>query len=356
MKPSEFKMKSGINFSTLARNASKFYNTKIIGIDNASLEVSPIKTSKNSFSKKTPSPKWMKPNEKVDKKSKDGKLGAGSSSGKPQILDKCYKQGSAKTEDTNITLSNIDSKIDQALKLQTFKSHEQREYSKMESISLFSRNHLDNNMASDESKPFSADVDTINQEWMNQSHESPLKKEYQSVVNIFAFKNETFDNGGGLNRSSPIKEPLKVLSNKNINMNDSITLSIENKQDIISIHDDYQMIVPEPFNLNLTESRSKFDRMRDFKSGPVNENIVANINLKTSLQSQHESKTNSRTSSIEKSHASIEGLPLMLSSAKKCNKLKFTESRDQLSDKVSKFYFQKQTGFALENEGFNLGK
>ena len=149
MKPSEFKMKSSINFSTLARNASKFYNTKIIGIDNASLEVSPIKTSKNSFSKKTPSPKWMKPNKKVDKKSKDGKLGAGDSSEEPQILDKGYKQGSAKTEDTNITLSKIDSQIDQAIKLQTLKSNEKRKSYKMESISLFSRNHLDNNMASD---------------------------------------------------------------------------------------------------------------------------------------------------------------------------------------------------------------
>lgn len=31
-----------------------------------------------------------------------------------------------------------------------------------------------------------------------------------------------------------------------------------------------------------------------------------------------------------------------------------TESRDELSDRVSKFYFQKQTRFANERESFDL--
>ena len=38
------KIANGINFSSLARNAGKFYGTKIIGIENPSPEVSPIKS------------------------------------------------------------------------------------------------------------------------------------------------------------------------------------------------------------------------------------------------------------------------------------------------------------------------
>lgn len=37
------KGKPGINFSMLARNASKFYGTKVIGIENTSPEVSPAR-------------------------------------------------------------------------------------------------------------------------------------------------------------------------------------------------------------------------------------------------------------------------------------------------------------------------
>lgn len=354
MKPSEFKMTSGINFSTLARNASKFYNTRVIGIDNVSPEVSPIKTSMNSFSKKTPSPKWMQTSEKGYKKSNYESSRTGLQPKKGS--EKVNRLESVKTEDTHITLSNIDSQIEQALKLQSLKNQEQRDFSNTDSISLFSRNHLDNHMESNESRPFSADICTINQDFGNRSRESPLKKEYQSIENIFAFKNETFDNKEELNRSSPIKEPQRVFSSRSLDYDDEITYNCENNQDLISVHDQYQMMKPEIFNLDMVESRSKFDRMRDFSAKSPNEHIVVNTNVRTSLHSQLDSKTNSRCSSIQKLQKSMEDLPLMLSSSKKNSEIKFTESRDQLSDRVSKFYFQKQTGFASENEAFDLGK
>lgn len=347
-------MKSGINFSTLARNASKFYNTKVIGIDNVSPEVSPIKTSKTSFSKKTPSPKWMQPSEKGNKKS--NYESSGTNLRKKQACEKGDRLASVKTEDTHMTLSNIDSQIEQALRLQGLKNQEQKDFSKTDSISLFSRNHLNNNMESNESKPFSVDTCTINQDFMNRSRESPLKKECQSIENIFAFKNETFDNKDELNRSSPIKEPQRVFSSRSLDYDDEITYNCDNNKDLISVHDQYQLMKPEVFNLDLVESRSKFDKMRNFSERPINEHIVVNTNVRTSLHSQLDSGTNSRSNSIQKLRKSMEDLPLMLSSSKKNSEIKFTESRDQLSDRVSKFYFQKQTGFASENEAFDLGK
>lgn len=44
----------------------------------------------------------------------------------------------------------------------------------------------------------------------------------------------------------------------------------------------------------------------------------------------------------------------MLSPNKSGSKLKTTETRNQLSDRISKFYFQKQTTFANGNEAFDL--
>lgn len=43
------KLNWGINFSTLARNAGKYYNTKIIGIESSSPQISPIKSKTFSF-------------------------------------------------------------------------------------------------------------------------------------------------------------------------------------------------------------------------------------------------------------------------------------------------------------------
>lgn len=51
---------------------------------------------------------------------------------------------------------------------------------------------------------------------------------------------------------------------------------------------------------------------------------------------------------------SLEKVPLVLSSNKKSSNISRTQSREELSERVSKFYFQKQTSFANENEAFDL--
>ena len=77
-KGSTSKISLGINFSTLARNAGKYFNTKVIGIDGSSPDVSPIKSntsvrfgsteSKNRSSVER-SAKFNKPNTKNKNKS-----------------------------------------------------------------------------------------------------------------------------------------------------------------------------------------------------------------------------------------------------------------------------------------------
>lgn len=70
----------------------------------------------------------------------------------------------------------------------------------------------------------------------------------------------------------------------------------------------------------------------------------------------NEENTGSRSSSIERmTQRSLENIPSLLNESKNTCEVKHSEKREQLSDMVSKFYFQKQTDFANQHEAYDLG-
>lgn len=102
------------------------------------------------------------------------------------------------------------------------------------------------------------------------------------------------------------------------------------------------------FGLHLRTSREQFDRLRDYSKSPNNDDQCSPVMVKiASSPSKFEMtqslvRHGSRDSSVSKSKDSK--ISVLLSSNKKID-CKTVESRDQLSDKVSKFYFQQKTGF-----------
>jgi hypothetical protein len=120
---------SGFNFSALARNASKFYNTKIIGIDNISPQVSPIRGMVYfDILDGSKSPKWVKSSESKPKNSRHKRKSSQKMMKKqkelngdiPKIIDRdpseklakesltenLNKKTSASTQETNISMTN----------------------------------------------------------------------------------------------------------------------------------------------------------------------------------------------------------------------------------------------------------
>jgi len=151
----------GFNFSILARNASKFYNTKIIGIDNISPQISPLKGmqislildiqktggvrgSISKLKRSTSRGSSVSPNKTV-KKSKDGTgwlaLSSVDNDKKSNVTDKLPKQVSADTQDTNVDRHDIDSKINKAL---GYLKHSKKSVNSLESMTLASKNNSDN--------------------------------------------------------------------------------------------------------------------------------------------------------------------------------------------------------------------
>ena len=106
--------------------------------------------------------------------------------------------------------------------------------------------------------------------------------------------------------------------------------------------------------------------MTDFSRPHKNTEIIQNVEVKSYLQFQLEGKNdiavgesqkeieNSKSPSASKSvRRSLDNFPLT-SSTGKSHPAKFVESRDEISDRVSKYYFQQQTNFARNSEVFEL--
>ena len=196
----------GINFSTLARNASKYYNTKIIGMENVSPEVSPIKSKLriplNNLLAFKKSPKWLRSSDsKPDftptlrsSKSEFPTLREIQNEEKESIpktekLTAQTRQISAETQDTNITWSNIESHLEKISRPPSTKNEQwEKSMNNVEPLSPFSRNMSEYQAQSYFSRPFSADVGTIpeceescNLNLGEDSYENPLNEDLNHI-------------------------------------------------------------------------------------------------------------------------------------------------------------------------------
>ena len=405
----KIKVTSGINFSMLARNAGKFYGTKIIGIENTSIEVSPIKSMSfnifhymdqmlqqfNIFIDCNKSPKWLSPteiksNNSIEKSDseyvckKENKRHIKSISSKYEKYCTKNNWNNNATENTKISISKEEIQNESNLKFLKCQLEKQivENLECFDEMTFISRNENEiPNKTSNKSHPFSANVQTIslyNTQYENTDYfgsgPNSNENEWNSDDNelaVFGFKNEDLQIKK-LNKSSPNKNYLSDIDTGSEEIKqDRVIQENKGKSELISIYDNFHVLNNQPFDIDLEKSKEKFNRLRDFSSKSKEKSfspVIIKMNVKSSLSNQLESSLTretktlksienfgSRSSSIDKGCLkSLENLPLLLSSNKKSSKIKTTESRYNLSDRISKFYFQKQTSFANENEAFDL--
>lgn len=304
---------------------------------------------------------------------------------KPTKLEKYCAKNKEKSAHSEMTMTSVqmaESREDKAsfhkcMSLKT-QGHD-RELEEM----TFTRNNDDvHQLNSDLSHPFSADVQSILP--LNSSHENKLDGQTGEIdqendsmdkaLAVFTFKNETFDMKW-LNKSSPIKEIkncFKSEDNDFKDLSEDVKINLKRaKSELIFVDDEHQILNNDIFEVDLREDRKRFDKLRDFSSNAKEHSpspVTIKWNLMTSLSHQlgshHHSQSKvlrpmenleSRSNSVDKEmKKSLEKVPLVLSSNKKSSNISRTQSREELSERVSKFYFQKQTSFANENEAFDL--
>ena len=161
---------------------------------------------------------------------------------------------------------------------------------------------------------------------------------------------------GELNRSSPIKhQKLEnlfwddhnhdyIYEEKDINRSNEIN-SLKDIKDLEEIKQEEakEVLHNDSFHLDLKESKQKFDRLwnfskcsnEDYQCSPI---VINPLSNKSNDSPPVETQANK---------------DLILSSNQKVS-CKMTESRDQISDRVSKFYHQQKTEFSNEKEAFDL--
>lgn len=370
-------------------------------MENVSPEVSPIKSKLriplNNLLAFKKSPKWLRSSDsKPDftptlrsSKSEFPTLREIQNEEKESIpktekLTAQTRQISAETQDTNITWSNIESHLEKISRPPSTKNEQwEKSMNNVEPLSPFSRNMSEYQAQSYFSRPFSADVGTIpeceescNLNLGEDSYENPLNEDLNHIGWPNAgFTFEDLRQPGSSEIQLNDKNQENCDENYLTDLNEEIEKHFhESKDELITVQDESPVLNNQPFNLDLVESRRNFDRLRDFSPSSRRDRespspVTIKTNVRSSLHNQLEFQskekwlnketengdTNSRRASVEKQPTkSLEDFPFILSSSKKNSNIKQTESRDELSDRVSKFYFQKQTGFANQNEAFEL--
>lgn len=289
------------------------------------------------------------------------------------------RQVSSDTQNTWVSLSNLDSKISQALKLRQTISAD------VDQISTRSLSWMTMSVKAPSvvSRPFSTDILPI-PEWEGNrntrletiSYEQRIEDDTNSQHTpevSFALKNDVFNTCEDLNKSSPIKAPKGWFGEYDDyleELNKEIERDFNNSTDeLISVQDEFQLLHSQTYGLDLTESRKKFDRLTSFKKNTTDKApspILKKSNESSALKSQisekisskkdkeHVTKAKSSSNSKERAaYNSVEDI-ISLFSTQKSPDIKHTETREQLSDRVSKFYFQQQTGFANQNDAYSL--
>ena len=158
------------------------------------------------------------------------------------------------------------------------------------------------NQTSNRSNPFSVNIQSIslhntqneNTEFFGSGPNSHFNEgnSINHELESFPFKNETFDIQN-INKSSPNKNYLSDIDAKSEEVKEGQAVcSIKSKSELISVHDDYQVLNSQPFCLDLEESRKRFDRLRDFSSKSKDKSlspVTIKMNIKSSLCNQLES-------------------------------------------------------------------
>lgn len=364
-------LRAGVNFSELARNSSRYVQRQARDNGSQKSSISPQKSRdrKSSSKRASKSPNWMKPSPVEDTSISD--IGAKksfsdfSANGDKDFHEKGTKNviSETKTEDTNISASKVDAQIERALRLHNQRIKDQKDQLKVDSISLFSKEKSQHAAPSRLSNFVPSEISKINlrkEESEYAISEEGLsqfghKSEYHNHQEL-SFKDENFESKKeDLNMSSPLKTPKKVSQNPY-----SGGQILQN--DFIPPGDDSEDLKCLPYDLDLTKSKEKYEKLTDHSKTGQSPNIQFSTHtpLKSSLQHQIEAISPLNTKDGEKSPCGEN-----ITNPENCEKLesisKFQscqgpEPRAQLSTKISKFYYQQQLDFSSNTEAYNLGK
>lgn len=252
--------------------------------------------SKNNFSVEKPVPK-------IDTK-KEGNKQTKLKSNKYEKYCTSLKSKANASEETKSSIAKSNKGKENKISLQKCPTND--EYNEvcecLDEVTFISRNTGDLNQTSSKSNPFSANVQSISlQNTQNENTEyfgSRQNSQYNDGNSVnheleaFAFKNETFDLQN-LNQSSPNKNCLSEIdANSEEVKGELLKAAMNPKSELISVHDNYQVINSQPFGLDLEESRKRFDRLTDFSSNPKENTlspVTIKMNVKSSLCNQLES-------------------------------------------------------------------
>ncbi|CAI2387344.1 unnamed protein product [Moneuplotes crassus] len=312
----------GVNFSSLARNGSRYLKRQPSEGAEYISDTSPVRSQerKSSPRKINRSPQWLEQRASALRPSSSNSLNRSNSKAGKDVSQKPL-QGQTiigtKIEDNR----EVD-KVSQVVPLKPITKFENKDF----------REH-------DSDLP-PAEGETMKYE---KNHFTEL-----------SFKDDHFGSAKqDLNQSSPLKIPRRNLDKEDGEFHKEAIHSKCSNDEFISVEGDFQELHSQPYGLDLQKSKEDQERMTDFskeKRSP-NQHFRSNTNLRSSLNHQMSERvlnydlkgTLSRASSIDK-----------MKSCGNDSDIKFTEKRDELSDRVSKYYFQKNSNFSDNVEAYDI--
>lgn len=293
------KLNSGANFSSLARNGSRFLHKQTSEVaDNISEgSLARSKDRKSSQKKRNMSPNWMNPGRSGKSaarsmssqssrrsKSRIGKISK--NPGGKSVNSKSIKDG--KTEDTCTSFSKnkVDAQIERALRLHNNRIKDEKDQIQMDSISLFSKERSVNPTPSTNNM-FKSDLTNINfpkDESDFGSFIPPQDDDEMRSQNIryneLSFKDEQFGSAKvDLNKSSPVKDPRGNLGISQEGIEGVILHEEVSNNEFISVDGDFQELNCEQYELNLEENKSTYERMTDFSKSKKSPNKIGRAHV-----------------------------------------------------------------------------